>query len=139
MSRSERLFAVFPPAAMLLFVPVLCWNVANHPFNLSFYNFWAGGLSSAQARGFPQATDYWGSSYRAAVKRLNAEAPGQALLFVGVGRHILQPVAAHWLLPDIELRRFKQLSAALASGETRPIYLILHHAHGPPFGAAFQA
>ena len=58
------------------------------------------------------------------MKRLNAEAPRQALLFVGVGQHILQPVAAHWLLPDIELRRFKQLSAALASGEARPIYLI---------------
>ncbi len=94
----------------LIFAPIFYWNVVNHPFNLPYYNFLVGGLKGAQERGFPQATDYWGSSYRKGVEWLNAHADRDAEVFVGVGQHILQPLAPVWLRPDLTFRLKKNYS-----------------------------
>jgi len=96
-------------AICVVCAPVIWWNAVNHPFNLPYYNFLIGGLSGAQERGLAQSTDYWGSSYREGVKWLNAHADPNADVYVGVGQHMLQPLAPVWLRPDLHFRLMPEI------------------------------
>jgi hypothetical protein len=46
---------------------VSLWGVVStHPYQVTFFNALAGGLKGAQAKGIPDAYDYWLNSYREA-------------------------------------------------------------------------
>lgn len=88
---------------LLAFSPVLAWNVRNHPHQIAYFNCLTGGLQGAQARGIPEATDYWGVSYKQACRWLNAHADHNAAVVVGVGDTTLSMPASVWLRPDIRV------------------------------------
>ncbi len=119
-----------------LFAPVIAWNVSNHPFQLVFYNSLVGGLAGAQARGDAEATDYWGSSYRAGLDWLNENAEPNPLLFVGVAEHIVRSVAEIWIRSDIEydsMTRFSErLDEARTSGRDLYLMVITRRGHYDP-------
>ena len=77
--------------------------VATHPFQLAYWNTFAGGYSGARARDLPQACDYWGTSYRLGLNWLNEHAPQDALVAVPVIEHAVRLVAPHRLRPDLVL------------------------------------
>ncbi len=93
--------ALAPLAIVLWFSPVLGWMAVYHPHELAYYNCLVGGLKGAQARGLPQATDYWGSSYRQGIAWLNANAPENSLVIVGVAEHLF--FYSPWLRPDLRI------------------------------------
>ncbi len=86
---------------VLYFLPVIHWNIKNHPYQLAFFNKFIGGLKGAQERNLPQATDYWGSSYRKGIDWLNKNAEKDSMLLVGVGGHIVHITEKIWLRDDI--------------------------------------
>jgi hypothetical protein len=90
--------------ALLWLSPTLAWEVRNHPHELCYFNGWIGGLSGARARGFPDATDYWASSYRQGVDWLNEHAERNAIVTVGVGEYIVFAVREIRLREDLQLR-----------------------------------
>ena len=80
------------------------WAVlATHPFQLAYWNVFAGGYAGARARGLPQAGDYWGTSYRLGLSWLNEHAPQDALVAVPVIEHAVRLVAPERLRPDLVL------------------------------------
>jgi hypothetical protein len=107
--------------------PAVCWMVENHPYEIVFFNRFVGGLGGAQQRGWPEANDYWGSSYRQGLRWLNQHAEANALLFVGMGEHIVEAVQKNWLRKDIEFRKVDRFSATYRENETnrRPIYFMV--------------
>ncbi len=111
---------------VLYLSPVIVWNTDNHPFQLVYYNDLAGRLKGAQGRGWPGATDYWGSSYRSGLKWLNAHAPSDSILFVGVAQHIVAFVEQIRLRKDIELRNTNGFYKTLESSDDseRPVYMM---------------
>jgi hypothetical protein len=84
--------------------PTLWWNYRAHPNELVYYNFLIGGLGGAQAQQLPQATDYWGSSYRQGGTWVNEQAAPGSMVIVGVGEHIVQYTAQIWLRQDLKLQ-----------------------------------
>lgn len=94
-------------------IPTIVWSIRYHPFEIAFYNSLVGGLPGARQMAFPQATDYWGSSYRRAIRWLNENAEQNSELFVGVGSHIVALVAPIELRPDIRLRPLSTLDEPL--------------------------
>jgi len=95
--------------------------VRYHPFETAYFNRLVGGLQGA-ARRFPEATDYWGSSYRQGVNWLNRNAEPGSALYVSVHRHILALMGDHWLRPDLRFIESSGYESALASG--RPVYVM---------------
>jgi len=104
----KRLGRLKGASLLAVFAPVMGWNVLNHPYNLVFYNSFVGGLAGAQSRHFPQATDYWGSSYRMGIRWLNAHAAENSVLYVGVGEHIVAGTR-EWLRTGLELRPYAEI------------------------------
>ena len=51
--------------------------VRNHPNQLVYYSPLVGRLAGAQAKGYPQATDYWGNAYLQGTHWLNVNAAAQ--------------------------------------------------------------
>jgi hypothetical protein len=86
---------------LVFFSPVLAWCAKNHPNEIVFYNSLVGGLGGAQARGFPESTDYWGQSYRQGARWLNANAEPDSLVVVGVSSRIVSYTRDIWLRPDL--------------------------------------
>jgi hypothetical protein len=70
--------------------------VRYHPFETAYFSRLVGGLEGA-ARRFPEATDYWGSSYRQGLEWLNRNAEPESALYVSVHPHIVAIVSGHWL------------------------------------------
>ena len=63
------------------------WAVARtHPFQIAYWNVFAGGYAGARADDLPQANDYWGMSYRLGFRWLNDNAPDGTLLRRAGGR-----------------------------------------------------
>lgn len=107
---------------------------AAHPFGIAWWNELAGGLGGAQARGLPQAGDYWGLSYRQGMEWLAANAEPGAALAVPIAEHAVRLVAPWRLRPDLVLlpltspgrpeipppfmTRLRELAA------TRPVYVM---------------
>lgn len=134
----QRLATAAPRAARiaplaLLAVPLLAQGavlVAVHPFGIAYWNELAGGLGGAQARGLPQAGDYWALSYRQGMAWLADHAEPGAALAVPIAEHAVRLVAPWRLRPDLQLlpmtsparpeippRRMEQLRE-LAAGRT---------------------
>ncbi|MCP4655747.1 MAG: hypothetical protein GY856_10045 [bacterium] len=108
-SRAVRAVATRSPQRLkaailvLLLVPG-CWAVLRtHPFQIAYWNVFAGGFAGAYARGLPQASDYWGMSYRLGMRWINDNAPPDALLAVPVVEHAARLVAPVRLRSDILL------------------------------------
>ena len=90
-------------AAVLVVLPAATTLLATHPFELAYWNRLAGGLAGAQARGLPQAGDYWGASYRLGLEWLDEHAEPDSFLAVPVIEHAVRLVAPERLRPDITL------------------------------------
>jgi hypothetical protein len=127
-SRALPHSAVAAVLTTAFFLPVVAWNVRHHPFQIVFFNKLIGGLQGAQARHFPQATDYWGSSYRTGLHWLDAHAEPRAMLVVPVEDPVVRAVEEIWLRPDIRLKPPSALPALVKSsllGErSRPVYVM---------------
>jgi hypothetical protein len=95
--------------------------VRYHPHETAYFNRLVGGLEGA-ARRFPEATDYWGSSYRQGIAWLNRNAEPGSALYVPVHPHIVALVRRHWLGSGLRLVERAQYEAELASG--RPVYVM---------------
>ncbi|HEX9736298.1 MAG TPA: glycosyltransferase family 39 protein [Thermoanaerobaculia bacterium] len=98
--------ATRPARALLVGLALLpgAWAVLRtHPFQIAYWNVFAGGPRGAYERGLPQAGDYWGMSYRLGFEWLNANAPPGALLAVPVVEHAVRLVAPLRLREDIVL------------------------------------
>ena len=95
-------------AILLWFAPVIVWDVRNHPHEYVFFNSLVGGLRGAQARGIPEATDYWCLSYREGIEWLNHHAPPGAEVVVSVGQHTVRTVQKIWLRKDIAVIRLPE-------------------------------
>jgi hypothetical protein len=112
--------------AALALVAVTALNMAEaivryHPFETAYFNRLVGGLPGA-ARRFPEATDYWGSSYRQGMEWLNRNAEPQSALYVPVHPHIVALLSGHWLRHDLRFTETPDFEPALASG--RPVYVM---------------
>lgn len=89
--------------AILLLMPGV-WQVARtHPFQIAYWNTFAGGLDGARERGLPQASDYWGASYRLGMRWLNEHAEDGAYVAVPVVEHAVRLVAPLRLRDDLTL------------------------------------
>lgn len=93
------------PAAVagLLLVPGFAATALSHPFEITYWNSFAGGFAGAREKNLPQASDYWGMSYRLGLEWLNAHAEKEAYLAVPVVEHAVRLVAPERLRPDITL------------------------------------
>lgn len=87
----------------LLLAPGAWATLSTHPFQIAYWNLFAGGPAGAFARGFPQAGDYWGMSYRQGLEWIGANAPEGSLLAVPVIEHAVRLVAPLRLRGDVEL------------------------------------
>ena len=91
-------------AAVLLFtLPGIAQVFKTHPFHLAYWSSWVGGYPGARASDQPQASDYWGLSYRLGMRWLNENAERDAFLAVPVVEHAVRLVAPTRLRPDIQL------------------------------------
>lgn len=90
-------------AVVLALLPGGVAVARSHPFEIAYWNVFAGGYAGARERGLPQASDYWGSSYRLGLEWLNQHAEPGALLAVPVVEHAVRLVAPLRLRADIVL------------------------------------
>lgn len=106
---ARRVFAAASPRRLragflvLMLLPGLWALLRAHPFQIAYWNVFAGGYAGARAAGLPQAGDYWGASYRLGLRWLNDNAPPDALLAVPVIEHAVRLVAPERLRDDILL------------------------------------
>jgi hypothetical protein len=126
------------PAASTLLLLLLApgaWATAHaHPLQLAWWNPLAGGLSGARASGQAQAGDYWGTSYRGALRWLDENAPANAVLAVPLLQHTVRLVAPDRLRADIDLLdiarpevpelRPRTLDILTAIERERPVYVL---------------
>lgn len=89
--------------ALALCIPAVAVTALTHPYGTSYYNAFVGGLAGAQRRGIPDATDYWGHSYRRGLDWLRTHAPDSSRLIVPIGGHIVSASAPVELREDIAL------------------------------------
>ncbi|HEX9189608.1 MAG TPA: hypothetical protein VGB87_21215, partial [Vicinamibacteria bacterium] len=76
--------------------------VRYHPYEMLYFNRLVGGLAgAARVHGFPEATDYWGSSYREGMAWLSAHVEPGGALYVPVFPHIVRLAAPLWLRRDV--------------------------------------
>ncbi|MEM1202363.1 MAG: glycosyltransferase family 39 protein [Acidobacteriota bacterium] len=103
-ARGARIQAAVRTAALAAVLLPGAWaTVASHPFQIAYWNVFAGGLPGARAADQPQASDYWGTSYRLGMEWLNENAPENAKLVVPVVEHAVRLVAPQRLRDDILL------------------------------------
>ncbi|MDX1382075.1 MAG: hypothetical protein R3190_00460, partial [Thermoanaerobaculia bacterium] len=106
----------------------------SHPFQLAYWNELAGGLPGARARGFAQAGDYWGTSYRHGMAWLDRHAAPSAAVAVPLMQHTVEVVApVRWradlaLLdiarPEVPELRPGTLEILDAVAAERPVYVM---------------
>jgi hypothetical protein len=97
--------------------------VRYHPFEPLYFNRLVGGLRGASERfGIPEATDYWGGSYRHGLRWLGQNAERGASVYVAVFPHVVALVEGLWLRPDLRYVDSEGLAQALASAE--PAYVM---------------
>lgn len=88
---------------LLVLLPGAWQVLRTHPFQLAYWNSWVGGYAGAYAAGKPQASDYWGLSYRDGLRWLNEFAEPDAYLAVPVVEHAVRLVAPERLRADLTL------------------------------------
>lgn len=121
-------------ATGLLLVPGLFLIVWTHPFQIAYWNVFAGGADGADARNLPQAGDYWGMSYRLGTAWLSENAPENALVVVPVVEHAVRLVAPVQLRDDLLLLPVttpfspridpERLRRTIEAARTRPLYVM---------------
>lgn len=124
-------------AAAVLAVPLLAQGAAlaaAHPFATTYWNELVGGLGGAQARGLPQAGDYWAASYREGLAWLGENAAAGSALAVPIAEHAVRLVSPWRLRPDIELLPLTSparpgippplLARLFALAAERPVYVM---------------
>lgn len=89
--------------AGLLLLPGAVVTWLSHPFEITYWNSFAGGFAGAREKNLPQVGDYWGMSYRLGFEWLNQNAEKDAYLAVPVVEHAVRLVAPTRLRPDIQL------------------------------------
>jgi len=89
--------------AALTLLPGAWAVVHSHPFEVAYWNAFAGGFDGARQRDLPQASDYWGASYRLGLRWLNENAEPGAYLAVPVVEHAVRLVAPLRLRDDLTL------------------------------------
>lgn len=127
-------------AALVVAAPVAssAMSLARaHPLEIAYWNALAGGLAGARARGWPQAGDYWGVSYREGLRWLNRNAERDAFLAVPIVEHAVRLVAPLWLRRDIRLVAVSsparpeidpaRLERLRAAARERPVYVMFIH------------
>jgi hypothetical protein len=94
-----------------------------------YFNRLVGGLDGAARRhGFPEATDYWGSSYREGMAWLSAHVERGGAVYVPVFPHIVDLAAPLWLRPDVRVLHEDGLDRAVASGQTVHVMFVTREA-----------
>jgi hypothetical protein len=79
------------PLAVVVFLAPALWSVARiHPYQTVYFSSVVGGLPGAVSLGVPWSFDYWGTSYRAAVRWLNDHAAAGATVIVPIAPHIVR-------------------------------------------------
>ncbi len=137
---SKRFASPVPPrrlrAAVLVLAlaPGLSALLRTHPFQIAYWNAFAGGYAGARAAELPQAGDYWGASYRLGLAWLNDNAPPDALLAVPVIEHAVRLVAPERLRDDLVLLPLtipytpeippERLERARLAARSRPLYVM---------------
>ncbi len=101
--RRRTALAVRAAFLVLILAPGLWALLRTHPFQIAYWNVFAGGYAGARSANLPQACDYWGTSYRLGLRWLNENAPGDSLLAVPVIEHAVRLVAPERLRDDIIL------------------------------------
>jgi hypothetical protein len=104
-------------AAAALLAPAALAVVRTEPNGVVYFNGLVGGLAGAQARGVPDATDYWGNSYWQGLDWIDAHAEPGAALHVAIFAPVVRCVAHYRLRADLRLTNF----AAPPSG---PLYVM---------------
>jgi dolichyl-phosphate-mannose-protein mannosyltransferase len=103
--------------------------VRFHPYEMLYFNRLVGGLEGAARRhGFPEATDYWGSSYREGMAWLSAHVEPGGALYVPVFPHIVDLAAPLWLRRDLRVLDEDGLDEAMASGQTVHVMFVTREA-----------
>jgi hypothetical protein len=78
--------------------------VRYHPYEMIYFNRLSGGLDgAARVHRFPEATDYWGSSYREGMAWLSENVEPGGALYVPVFPHIVDLAAPLWLRRDVRI------------------------------------
>ncbi len=128
---ARRLRAAF---LILMLAPGLWALLRTHPFQIAYWNVFAGGYAGARAADLPQACDYWGTSYRLGLRWLNENAPQDALVAVPVIEHAVRLVAPERLRDDLKLLPItipyapeippERLERTRQAARSRPLYVM---------------
>lgn len=93
------------------------------PYEYLYYNSLVGGLKGANREyGFPEATDYWGVSYRNGIKWLNANAEPESGIYISVAEWCVEIPKDLWLRKDIKTIPFKSIKENVRTGH--PTYVM---------------
>jgi hypothetical protein len=114
-------------AGLFLLVGLNIASIATRysPYEYLYYNSLVGGISGAnREHKFPEATDYWGSSYRKGMRWLNANAEPNAVLNTSIADWIVRLPAPIWLRKDISVIPAEAVSESLKTGKTVYIMFI---------------
>lgn len=101
--RADTVRALTVALATLALVPGAWQVVRTHPFQVAYWNAFAGGFAGAREQNLPQASDYWGASYRLGMRWLNEYAEEGAYVAVPVVEHAVRLVAPLRLRDDLTL------------------------------------
>jgi hypothetical protein len=127
-TRSWLRAAIACGAILVTLGPAAHWNVTRHPHQIVFYNRLIGGLAGARARGLPDATDYWASSYRQGLQWINEHAAPGSLLLIGVAEQAVLFVSDLRLRADVHVQPAQRLAPAalrgLVASHPAPVYLM---------------
>lgn len=108
------------------------WLIGTtYPNEVCAFTESAGGLSGVRASGMREADDYWGNSFPAALRWIDATAPRDTQVVVPVAPHLVKAVRASALAPD---RRVTTLGEC---DPERPVDVVVLHRERF-FGAAVR-
>ncbi|MEM1179315.1 MAG: hypothetical protein AAGM22_13280 [Acidobacteriota bacterium] len=115
-------------------LPGLSAVLSHHPFQLTYWNLFAGGFAGAYESNRPQVGDYWGASYRFGLEWLRENAEENALVAVPVIEHAVRTVAPERLRSDLVLLPItspfgpridpERLQKTFDAARTRPLYVM---------------
>ena len=95
---------VAPILIALIVANLLYIHTHYFPFQNVYFNTFVGGLTGAHTKlDFPEATDYWASSYRQGMNWLNDNAENNAHLYVSFAPWLIDITEEAWLRDDIQV------------------------------------
>ena len=109
-------------------------RLRTHPFQIAYWNVFAGGPGGAIERRLPQSGDYWGMSYRLGMGWLSENAERDAFVAVPVVEHAVRLTAQEHLRDDLFLLPVstpfspriapERLQKTLHLARERPVYVM---------------